>query len=203
MKKISTTLKLTISILACLLFLSVGITLHTITLKQKNTLVESKKTIDSGSAENTFLLKQTAQRLDREIKQIESYFIDHTNAVGFIARLEEIAVLSDLNIDIQMLDVEEQTIKKKIKTIPENSDVNGAEASEVGKVKIEEVRSHGNLTMTIRGQGSWQATMTFLATLEKLNKKLVVEGLRLSSSVEESTGQTMWTSIFNLSGLTT
>ena len=170
MKNQTTKVRLYISIMLCLLFMSFGVTMYILTTIQKESLRNSKINIDSNSAENKLLLKQTVQRLDKEIKQVNNYFISDVDTIGFIARLEEVAELSELSVDIQDIDVEEE-------------------------------KYYGNLTMTIRASGSWQGLMAFTTTLEKLDKKIVIDGLRLSSSIDDE-GSVTWSAVFNLSGLT-
>lgn len=187
MKNLKTQHILTALIILCLVLIFAGVTLSYLTTSYKEELRESKETIFASDSEVVVSLKQAVQRLRGDIDKMESYFIDHKNAVGFIERLEEIASLAGVTIEIDNIDFMEKTRNQKV--------FDGDEVS------ITQVRSYGEIMMTLRTSGSWQDTMSFLATLEQLNKKLVVTGLRLTAVSSEDSG-IIWNASFRLSGLT-
>lgn len=174
--------------LGCVLLLITGISFNVFINQKTEDLRKLKENSSFIDESNTSSLKQSVNRLKKDLEKVESYFIDHNDAVGFISRLEEIALKSGLEINIENLNVEEKFIDRK--------------SIENGEPKTEKIRSYGELFMNISSSGSWQSTMTFLATLEQLNKKVTVSDLRLSVNVDSGTGATTWHSVFNLRGLT-
>lgn len=162
----------------CVLFLIAGAALYTITVKQQMALNEEKRVLSGSDAGDVVEIKQRVQHLSPQIAQIESYFIDEGNAPGFIARLEAIAAQASVAMSIEQIEVMHDTEDEK------------------------KAATYGEMALGLRAEGSWQGVMTFLATIEQLDKKLIIEGLRLSATAGTESGQTGWVAIFTIYGLT-
>jgi|GEM_PF-3379321 len=189
MNKSNTKIIFSISITIFAFLLSAIVSVYLITTENKEELLKTKKEVVSAGDQDLFLLRKVFQRLKPKIDIIENYFIDKNNAVVFIERIEELAEQSGLIVSVQDVDLVEQTRDKKIYV--EN------------ELKIEKIRSHGELSMTVQVSGTWKGIMTFLATIESLDKKVIVKGLRISAIADNERVGSDWSAIFELYGYTT
>lgn len=165
------------------------ISVYLITVQNKDDLLKTKKEVMSVGDYDLFLLRQSLQKLQPKIDQVNNYFIDKDSAVLFLEKIEELARESGLVVNIQNVDLVQKTRDKKIYLEDE--------------VEIEKINSHGELSMTVQVSGTWSGIMTFLATIEGLDKKVIVKGVRISAVTDSETGSSSWSAIFELYGYTT
>ncbi|MCB9806044.1 hypothetical protein H6775_02685 [Candidatus Nomurabacteria bacterium] len=179
---------LIISTILFALITTASIFFITFIFKQKTHLLDTLTKVKELKSENIVEIKQSLQIIQFEVEELNNFFIEPDAVVNFIGKIEEFAVTTGLTAEIQNVRLEDRNRTKR--------------TEENGEIKSQEVRGGGELILTVQTRGSWNAIMSFLAILEKIDKKITIDGLRLSSSVDGESGSVLWGAIFNISVLT-
>lgn len=136
------------------------------------------KEVSEASESDVTSLRLKYNQLEPKISKINSYVIDSKNIVSFLNKLDSFASKSGVKLDIQSVDLKEVT----------------------RKVAGKDERIHGELILSLRTLGSWQETISFITFIEKVDKKVLIEDVRLGAVFNE--GGNSWSAIINLRGIT-
>lgn len=120
-------------------------------------------------------LKLKLSKLAPDISKVDSYFIDSDNVAIFLDTLDVVGLESGGFFEIQNVDLEDN---------PEDED---------DYIKT--------LNIVTQNKGSWDNVINYLLSVEKLNKKVFVDSLRLSAVVDPETGAVSWNLVTNLKGI--
>lgn len=157
-------------------------------LKKSDSLDVSLEKIKELRTQNVVEMKQTIRNLDTAVTELDNFFVEKDAAVNFINKIEELAGNVGLIAEIQNVTLDDRNRVKK-----EEVD---------GEIISKDVRGGGELVLAIQTRGDWNKIMDFLSILEKIDKRITINGLRLSSSVDGESTKVIWTAIFNISVLT-
>lgn len=116
-------------------------------------------------------LKLKFNQLSSERQKIDNYFIDSNNVAVFLDSLDLLGKQSGASFEIQSVSLED------------------------GETGVNDLLINMNVS------GEWSDVINFIITLENLDKKVLIDALRISSVFNPETGEISWNLIANIRGI--
>ena len=175
--------KLLIMLVVGVLALAVSVGLYLMVSAKFSAVTQLREDVDRAKTEDIVTLKRAIRAFEDRAAVLDDLLITEDALFGFVGDIERLAKQTGALAAVENIVV---------------VDVGTDGVEYASGAVLDELRSHGVLTLTVRLQGSWEELTSFLLQVEQLPYQTTIDAVRFASLYDAKTGIQTWTALFEL-----